>query len=359
MSKLASLNAAPNARAIRNFVLLAAASGLLAACGSTPMRSADGGPGADKAGGDTVVRRPSTKGGGYYRDDGPHENPPENLDQVPNAQPRVDPLHRFANRPYTVLGQTFVPATSIEPYRARGHASWYGRKFHGQPTSTGETYDMYAMTAAHPTLPIPSYARVTNVATGRSVIVRVNDRGPFLNGRLIDLSYTAAYKLGYVERGSAEVEVESILPDEIPMIAASQDDGAPLVAAVPVLAEPLAMSAPQPLVPVPAPRAAVPLPPLPALAAPAAPSPVPAAKAAGAASGVFLQLGAFVSRANAEGFRGLVEQEMNVLSNRLEVLAQDGRYRLHLGPFETVDEARRNADRIASVLKLQPFVVMR
>ena len=97
--------------------------------------------------------------------------------------------------------------TSIAPYRARGVASWYGRRYHGQRTSIGEVYDMYGMSAAHPTLPLPSYARVTNLSNGRSVIVRVNDRGPFLNNRLIDLSYAAAYRLGYVDRGSATVEV--------------------------------------------------------------------------------------------------------------------------------------------------------
>src|SRR5262249_30746390 len=97
-------------------------------------------------------------------------------------------------------------------YRARGVASWYGRAFHGKRTASGERYDMYAMTAAHTILPIPSYARVTNLANGRSIVVRINDRGPFHSGRIIDLSYAAAYKLGYVGAGSAKVEVEAILP---------------------------------------------------------------------------------------------------------------------------------------------------
>src|SRR4029077_19560470 len=109
-----------------------------------------------------------------------------------------------------------VPATTLRAYRERGIASWYGRKFHSQKTATGETYDMYAMTAAHPTLPLPSYAKVTNVATGRSVVVRVNDRGPFHPGRVIDLSYAAAYRLGLAQKGSGEVEVESILPGAAP-----------------------------------------------------------------------------------------------------------------------------------------------
>jgi hypothetical protein len=117
--------------------------------------------------------------GGYYKDDGPGDNPPSNLDTIPEAVPRLEPLSRFSNRPYSVFGVDYVPATTLRPYKERGIASWYGRKFHSQKTSNGEVYDMYAMTAAHPTLPLPSYARVTNVASGKSVVVRVNDRGRF------------------------------------------------------------------------------------------------------------------------------------------------------------------------------------
>jgi rare lipoprotein A len=161
---------------------------LLAACGSTP------------------------KSGGYYKDDGPGANPPANLASIPDAVPRSEPLHKYANRPYEVFGKRYVPLASAQQFRQRGTASWYGKKFHGQKTSSGETYDMYKMTAAHPTLPIPSYVRVTHVGNGRSVVVRINDRGPFHAGRIIDLSYVAAYKLGYVGAGSALVEVESVLP---------------------------------------------------------------------------------------------------------------------------------------------------
>jgi rare lipoprotein A len=148
--------------------------------------------------------------------DGPGANPPPELERVPNAVPRSEALHPYANRPYTVLGQQFVPTPGVRVYRERGTASWYGRKFHGQPTSSGEHYDMYAMTGAHPTLPIPSYVRVTNLRNGRHVVVRINDRGPFSNRRLIDLSYTAAYKLGYVGTGTAEVEVELIVAGSPP-----------------------------------------------------------------------------------------------------------------------------------------------
>lgn len=178
------------ARLLR-LLIICALCGILAACGS------------------------SSRKGGYYKDDGPGANPPANLDRVPDAVPKIEPLARGPNRPYTVLGQSFTPDTSGRPYRVQGRASWYGRKFHGKPTSNGERYDMYAMTAAHPTLPIPSYVRVTRVSTGKTVILRVNDRGPFLRGRVIDLSYVAAYKLGVLAPGSAEVIVERIMPEEI------------------------------------------------------------------------------------------------------------------------------------------------
>ncbi len=158
------------------------------------------------------------KGGGYYLDDGPGTNIPANLDKIPDAVPKVEKIASGPSRPYTVMGTTYTPMTSLSYYKQQGIGSWYGKKFHGLKTSSGETYDMFGMTAAHPTLPIPSYARVTSLENGKQVIVRVNDRGPFLSGRLIDLTYTAAYKLGYVNKGSGRVEVELLLPDEIDRI---------------------------------------------------------------------------------------------------------------------------------------------
>ena len=174
-------------------ILLAA---LLGACASTPSKTAPGGAGK----------------GGYYLDDGPGNHPPGHLEQIPDAVPKRESLNKFANKPYTAFGKTYVPDTSGKPYKERGVASWYGRRYHNQKTSSSEPYDMYAMTAAHPTLPIPSYVRVTNLSNHRSVVVRVNDRGPFRSDRVIDLSYTAAWKLGYVNQGSTEVEVERLFP---------------------------------------------------------------------------------------------------------------------------------------------------
>jgi rare lipoprotein A len=158
---------------------------LLAGCGSAPQK------------------------GGYYKDDGPGDRAPAN---VADAVPRAEPLHKFANRPYKAMGKEYVPLTSVQPFRQRGMASWYGKRYHGQKTSSGEIYDMYAMSAAHPTLPIPSYARVTNVANGKSVVLRINDRGPFHAARIIDVSYAAAYKLGFIGAGAAQVELEAIVP---------------------------------------------------------------------------------------------------------------------------------------------------
>jgi rare lipoprotein A len=158
---------------------------------------------------------PEKRPGGYYKDDGPGDS--AKLAAVPDAVPRAEPLHRYANRPYEVMGRNYVPLTRVGTYKQRGSASWYGKRFHGNPTSSGEKYDMYKMSAAHPILPIPSYARVTNLANSRSVVVRVNDRGPFHAGRAIDLSYAAAYKLGYIAQGSAQVEIEQVVPGGAPL----------------------------------------------------------------------------------------------------------------------------------------------
>ncbi len=159
-----------------------------------------------------VVSR-TVGGGGYYQDDGPL-TPPYDLDALPNPTPKMETLHTGAMKPYTVLGKRYVPNKSLKNHKEKGIASWYGRKFHGKKTSIGETYDMFAMTGAHKTLALPSYVKVTRVATGKSVIVRLTDRGPFKDGRVIDLSYAAAYKLGILDKGSDVVIVEAIIPNK-------------------------------------------------------------------------------------------------------------------------------------------------
>jgi rare lipoprotein A len=263
------------------------------------------GPAQSPAPGPAAAPPPSAR---YYKDDGPGANPPADLDALPDAVPRLEPLHRFANRPYTVLGRDYVPATSLRPYRERGVASWYGRKFHGEKTSTGETYDMYAMTAAHPTLPLPSYARVTNVATGRSVVVRVNDRGPFLHDRVIDLSYAAAHRIGIAQKGSGEVEVEAIIP------------GVTTAAAAP---------------------------PLPAVAAGTPPA-AEAAPVTPASGGYVVQLGAFGNYANAQNFLGHVQNQLAAAQVEARVRQVGGLFRVYVGPYRDRDEARRVGERLAS-----------
>jgi rare lipoprotein A len=193
---------------------------VLSACSTTPAKKgaepAAHAPSGSNATPPTVSATPPRKsGGGYYLDDGPGDNPPPNLDLLPDAVPKIEKFASGANRPYNVFGIDYVPDLSGAPYKQRGVGSWYGRKFHGQRTSSGEIYDMYAMTAAHPTLPIPCYALVTNVQNGKSVIVRVNDRGPFLHNRIMDLSYAAAIKLGYLSSGSEMIEVEMLTPSDI------------------------------------------------------------------------------------------------------------------------------------------------
>jgi len=255
----------------------------------------------------------ATRGGHYYADDGPPEHVPADLGSLPDAVPRLEPVNPYANRPYSALGHSYTPDTSDSPFEQRGIASWYGRQFHGNRTASGEPYDMFAMTAAHPTLPIPSYARVTRVADGRSVIVRINDRGPFLRDRVIDLSYAAATRLGIAGPGSGEVIVHKLTAREIsggpaalaaPVLAsAARPVAAPASVGGSALANPvpgsLAMSAGAPL----APMAGAPVP------APALVTTDSGAMMAGAAmagSGVKIwsvQLGAFGVAANAVALR--------------------------------------------------------
>lgn len=322
-------------------VLLLAA--LLTACGSTPKR---GGP---------VERVPSggSSGGGYYLDDGPGANPPANIDAIPDAVPKIEPLGRGTMRPYTVMGRNYTPMTRLEPYKARGVASWYGRRYHGKQTSSGEIYDMYAMTAAHTVLPIPSYVRVTNLANGKSVVVRVNDRGPFIDNRLIDLSYTAAYKLGILGGGSGMVEVESIIP------------GQSLAAAQP------AAAAPAPIAPAPpvavaiesAPVTAIPLPPPAPVAAPlpatAAAAPAAASTNTAAAGGSYLQFGAFGVQANAESYLARLQTQADWLSGTLRIQQSDGIYRVQAGPYASEAAAREAAERAAQALGSRPVVITR
>lgn len=155
-----------------------------------------------------------SKAGKFYDNDGP----PEALHSFATKEHttlKVEEPYKAATRPYTVMGKRYYPMSGDRSFSQTGVASWYGKQFHGRKTAIGERYDMFAMTAAHPTMELPSYARVTNLSNGKSVIVRVNDRGPFLGGRIIDMSYAAAVKLGYHKAGTARVKVERITRRDI------------------------------------------------------------------------------------------------------------------------------------------------
>jgi rare lipoprotein A len=305
--------AGQNDRNLAARALIAAIVLSLAACVATPKLEPTTVPAAPLA---PSVSPTPPRPGGYYKDDGPGETPPAGLDAVPDAVPRLEPLNRFANRPYSVFGRDYLPATSLRPYRERGLASWYGRKFHNQKTSTGEIYDMYAMTAAHPTLPLPSYARVTSLATGKSVVVRVNDRGPFHAGRVIDLSYAAAYRIGIAQRGSGEVEVESLLPADAPVTVA-----------------------------------AVPLPPV--VATEPAVAPIPVGREGG---GYVVQLAAFANNVNAQAFVTHVANQTGVLGVEAKVHETAGLYRVVVGPYSTRDDAKRTADRLRDAFGLDSMI---
>jgi rare lipoprotein A len=295
---------------------------ILTACGTTPQRKVEM-PGKPAA---------QTTDGAYLAGDGPGTDAPANLDAIPDATIRNEPLHRYANRPYVALDKSYTPLTTVGEFKQRGTASWYGKKFHGQRTSSGEIYDMYAMTAAHPTLPIPSFARVTNLANQKSVVVRVNDRGPFLHERVIDLSYTAAYKLGIVNNGSAEVEVESLTPDAVIT---------PIVIAEPVQSQPLETSAP----PV---AEAVPV-----------IAPIVAETSPQASDGsVYLQLGAFKSQEGAEAYLAKMRSELSDTGKQFKLTNKDGLVRVHVGPYASQDEARSSAESLAGKLGFKPMVVL-
>jgi len=297
--------------------------------------------------------------------DGPEANPPADLASVPDAEPRVEPIRVGGpNRPYEVLGQNYTPITQDRAVSERGLASWYGRKFHGRRTSSGEVYDMYAMTAAHKTLPIPSYARVRNPANGREVIVRINDRGPFHAGRIVDLSYTAALKLG-VLGAVAPVELERITFDDIRTGAWRRDGLAVAAAPAPAAAPPSPSSDAAPgAPPVVVAGAPIPVAGTSSDAAPAAePTPpidaVPSRAAAPPVRGFWIQLGAFRQADGAEAFQRRVAAELDWLAPLLAVFSDAPFYRLQAGPYPSRDAARAGAERIRDALQLVPVVIER
>lgn len=354
----------------------------LLGCGSTPKFPSPVGesmPGRQAA--SAAIVRPSSNTpnlppagsgrGGYYQDDGPGEKPTEGLQATPDPEPTVEPYSRKGNRPYVVFGKTYTPITDNRPLVQRGVGSWYGKKFHGQRTSSGELYDMYKMSAAHPTLPIPSYARVTNLSNGAQVIVRVNDRGPFHSNRIIDLSYTAALKLGYLGKGSSELEVERLLPDEIARIAANKSSGAqrPPEAAAIAYSRPLASITEE----IPRPEVSQPTPDdsaerntiLAAFSQPANSEPLaPIANAtplstATSEPNFYLQLGAYGEAVNAESARARLLQNWAAALPPIEVVQSGILYRIYTGPFASRDKAANAAQHLEDGGSPKPLIIQR
>ncbi|WP_343632415.1 septal ring lytic transglycosylase RlpA family protein [Roseateles sp.] len=363
---------------------------ILAACasrGPAPSRPVPGGP--------KITTWPDK--------DGPGTDIPSDLQSIPNAMPKMENIRKGGpNKPYEVLGERYEPVADDKPLVQKGLASWYGRKFHGKPTSSGEVYNMYAMTAAHATMPIPSYARVRNPKNGREVIVRINDRGPFHKGRVIDLSYTAALKLD-VLHGVAPVEIERITYEDIrtgawtkdrdtlspdpkvapdtPVYAAATPSGAPTLPTTAQLRPPVT---PAPVIAAAAPASdgmvQIPITALPpgsdlppagqskadavatatagAIAATDSRAPVPALKIA-AAQGFWLQFGAFSRLEGAEQLREQFTRGMEELAPMLTIFKDKNLHRLQAGPFSSREDARAAAERVRTAMALTPVLVER
>lgn len=254
------------------------------------------------------------------RDGGPSYS--ADLSHVPDPVPRAEPRSRYGNpESYVVNGRRYTVMQSADGYVTRGIASWYGTKFHGRRTSSGETYDMHALTAAHTSLPLPTYVRVTNLNNGRSTIVRVNDRGPFHDNRVIDLSYAAASKLGIVETGTGLVEVRALTPGQPAPPPVTVAQTAPVVATGANVG-----------------------------------TTTPAARPVG----LYLQVGAFVSRNNAEQLRNRLSSEP-LPPVRVQEGADAGNtpiYRVRIGPISSVDEADRLAAQLGGLGVGTPHVVI-
>ena len=284
---------------------------LLVACGSLPIKSDNKMPsGGNKSG-----------AGGYYLDDGPGDDAPADIDGIPDAALKTEPLIARANKPYVALGQQYTPMTSYVPYKEQGVASWYGKRYHGKKTSVGEIYDMYGMSGAHTILPLPSYVKVTNPANGRSVIVRINDRGPFKHDRLIDLSYAAAYKLRLIGQGSGLVLVESI---DTSQEALQKLSGARPLAPV----EAVAFVKVQPA----------------------------SSSEVASISGFYVQAGAFRAEANSEVLKKKI-QELPLAQNVIVAKVYNGDlYRVRLGPYASKEDADVSAALIRKQLNIATIV---
>jgi rare lipoprotein A len=284
----------------------------------------------------TKQPKESNNKGGYYLDDGPGDNTSIDIASIPDAQPRTEKLLVSSNKPYQALGQKYIPMKTYAPYAKQGVASWYGKRYHGRKTSSGEVYDMYGMSAAHTTLPIPSYVKVVNPANGRAVVVRVNDRGPFKHDRLIDLSYAAAYKLGLVAQGSGLVEVTAIdtSPEalkntaniNVAKVEPSNSSPAPITDSISstntnnaLISEPAAIKEISP-------------------------------------SGYYVQAGAFKSEANGEVLQKKI-MNLDLAGNAAVTnVYNNGLHRVRFGPFSSKKEADIHANKVRNRLNISAIV---
>ncbi len=351
------------------FVLIAL---LLSACGTAPTVPPDSQAKAAPAGKPAPVLPKAGSGrGGYYKDDGPGENPPDGLELTLDAEPKIEPYSVAANKPYVVFGKTYTPLLADVPFTQRGIGSWYGVKFHGQRTSSGEPYDMYKMTAAHPTLPIPSYARITNTRNGKQVIVKINDRGPFQSSRILDMSYTAALKLDYLGKGSSELIVERLLPADIEKMAENKKKGK---------ADTVTAAVPAPVLPVvssestsakkynsAADKSAYEM--LMAqhadnrvngsVTAQAGAGNIPVATSPNSVSGFYLQFGAYGLRSNAETIYRHLANSLESQIPPLEIVQQGTLYRLFSGPFISRADAMSALQLALNIGVAKPVIVQR
>lgn len=335
--------------------------GWLAGCAS--------GPGADRGGAGTAARPPAGAVppvvARHPDRDGPPLNPPGALLAAPEPEPQIEPIRAGGpNKPYTALGQRYTPEQGDVAFRERGLASWYGTRFHGRRTASGELYSVYGLTAAHRTLPIPSYARVRHVASGKAVIVRINDRGPFHRERVIDLSYAAAHRLG-ITGGLSEVEIERLTFDDIRTGAWRR--GTPLDPTLPGAPERETLGLAAADAPTPgSATAAVPVAPDGGLSA----SPVPAAQTGAteapparayttAARGFWVQLAALSRRDGVERLQQRIATDLHALQPLLAVFQEAALYKLQVGPYASREQAHAAARQAQHTLQVRPVVIER
>jgi rare lipoprotein A len=364
-------------RAARWSSLLAAL--LLAACASRPDAGGRAGGGGEPTRLPPVTARHPDR-------DGPPLDAPPNLAQLPDPVPQVEPIRQGGpNKPYVVLGQAYEPVAADTPFKQRGLASWYGTKFHGRKTASGELFSVNGFTAAHRTLPIPSYARVRSVATGKEIIVRVNDRGPFHSARMLDLSYAAAVKLGIVSLGQAEVEIERLTFDEIrsgawrrgtaldpdaALASASGGAAGPAGGAQPAEVGGSGLVVTPPLTPAPTVLAvAAPVVPA-ATSAPLAESTsaalvatvepgAPARAYTTTAKGFWVQLAALGRQDGVDRLQQRVLAQLQALAPLMAVFHESALFKLQVGPYGSREQAQAAAHQAREALQLTPMVIER